>query len=312
MENNIHYKFWIDKEFDGRLYDIALNEKPTKKDLIDCINFFHKDGYILDMVVNRYKYLERLYDFLVYYSNKQIFFDEEKQYPGYFYNDVICIICEAVSGLNGKINGENIIDMMCEKGFKLSINRIYMLYFECKLFQTEKDFMNRFNLDDLNLDTIEHLNLIQFYNKILLPTKFSIKTLEEFCKRKMKKPILKMILKYLKPNIFCLENACITNNQNIIKFIMESNKELKLNIICLENSIRCHNYILTKFLFPFVNEKYKEMEKKLSQNLDEIKPIEKELLQNLDEIKPIEKELLQNFDEIKPIEKKLNKKIEKK
>jgi len=288
MEKNIHYKFWMDKEFDARLYDIALKEKPTLKDLNECIEIFIKDNRRnnLEMYTNRYKYLKRLYEFLVYYSDKQIFFSEEKDIYR-FHNDVLNRVLNMVDACNYKIKSnnfnyeqldqENIIDMMHEKGFKLTINRIYMLYFECEMYDKEKKFIERYELNDLNLDTFEHLNLINYYNKVLLPTKFSIKTLEEFCKLRMKKTILKIILKNLKPNMTCLENACLDNNDKIIKLIMESNKELIPNITCLENSLGNNCSGIVQLLFPYIKNKHIEMEKKLSQNLDEIKPIEKKL-----------------------------------
>jgi hypothetical protein len=278
----------MDKEFDARLYDIALKEKPTLKDLNECIEIFIKDNRRnnLEMYTNRYKYLKRLYEFLVYYSDKQIFFSEEKDIYR-FHNDVLNRVLNMVDACNYKIKSnnfnyeqldqENIIDMMHEKGFKLTINRIYMLYFECEMYDKEKKFIERYELNDLNLDTFEHLNLINYYNKVLLPTKFSIKTLEEFCKLRMKKTILKIILKNLKPNMTCLENACLDNNDKIIKLIMESNKELIPNITCLENSLGNNCSGIVQLLFPYIKNKHIEMEKKLSQNLDEIKPIEKKL-----------------------------------
>ena len=301
MEKNIHYKFWMDKEFDARLYDIALKEKPTLKDLNECIEIFIKDNRRnnLEMYTNRYKYLKRLYEFLVYYSDKQIFFSEEKDIYR-FHNDVLNRVLNMVDACNYKIKSnnfnyeqldqENIIDMMHEKGFKLTINRIYMLYFECEMYDKEKKFIERYELNDLNLDTFEHLNLINYYNKVLLPTKFSIKTLEEFCKLRMKKTILKIILKNLKPNMTCLENACLDNNDKIIKLIMESNKELIPNITCLENSLSNSCSGIVKLLFPYIKNKHIEMEKKLSQNLDENKPIEKKLIKKIEKNRFIYKE----------------------
>jgi hypothetical protein len=291
----------MDKEFDARLYDIALKEKPTLKDLNECIEIFIKDNRRnnLEMYTNRYKYLKRLYEFLVYYSDKQIFFSEEKDIYR-FHNDVLNRVLNMVDACNYKIKSnnfnyeqldqENIIDMMHEKGFKLTINRIYMLYFECEMYDKEKKFIERYELNDLNLDTFEHLNLINYYNKVLLPTKFSIKTLEEFCKLRMKKTILKIILKNLKPNMTCLENACLDNNDKIIKLIMESNKELIPNITCLENSLSNSCSGIVKLLFPYIKNKHIEMEKKLSQNLDENKPIEKKLIKKIEKNRFIYKE----------------------
>jgi len=283
----------MDKEFDARLYDIALKEKPTIHDLNECVKIFIKDDKKnnLEMYTNRYKYQKRLYEFLVYYSDKQIFFPEEKNINNFYHNPLSQIL-DKIYGCNIVIKNkklkdeqldlENIIDMMHEKGFKLTVNIIYMLYFECEMYDTEKKFIERYELNDLNLDTIEHLNLINYYNKVLLPTKFSIKTLEEFCKFRMKKPILKMILKYLKPNIICLENACLDNNDKIITLIMESNKELIPNITCLENSLSNSCSGIVKLLFPYIKNKHIEMEKKLSQNFDEIKPIEKKLIKKIE------------------------------
>jgi len=251
------------------------------------------------MYTNRYKYLKRLYEFLVYYSDKQIFFPEEKNINNFYFNPLCQILC-MIDGCNIKIKNknlkddqldlENIIDMMHEKGFKLTVNIIYMLYFHCEMYDTEKNFIERYELNDLNLDTIEHLKLINYYNRVLLPTKFSIKTLEEFCKLRMKKPILKMILKYLKPNMMCLENACLDNNDKIITLIMESNKELIPNITCLENSLSNSCSGIVKLLFPYIKNKHIEMEKKLSQNLDENKPIEKKLIKKIEKNRFIYKE----------------------
>jgi hypothetical protein len=283
----------MDKEFDARLYDIALKEKPTIYDLNECIKLFIKDDKKnnLEMYQNKFKYLKRLYEFLVYYSDKQIFFSEVKNIND-FYHYPLCQIMDHIDGCNNRIkkydfkdeqlDQENIIDMMHEKGFKITVNIIYMLYFECDMYDTEKKFIERYELNDLNLDTFEHLKLVNYYNKVLLPTKFSIKTLEEFCKLKMKKPILKMILKYLKPNMTCLENACLDNNDKIITLIMESNKELIPNITCLENSLSNGCSGIIQMLFPYIKNKHIEMEKKLSQNLDENKPIEKKLIKKIE------------------------------
>jgi len=299
MENNIHYKFWMDKEFDGRLYDIALKEKPTKKDLIDCIGLFtDQTDNQFELTLYKYKYLERLYEFLVYYADKQIFFNENDKIPTR-YNSELCPISNIIYILHDintliddykynykKIDPIDILDLQYERcGIKPPL---YIIYYSQYIFNKNKNInlIDRYNLKDI--DTIEHLKIINNTNQIKIPTKFSLKTLEEFCKEKMKTSILTDLLKYLIPNMTCLENACINNKLNIIKMIMKCNKELIPNLKCMDNGIK--NKDISSFLFEYIKKDYLEMKEYIDKNKKEIKPEVKQFENNKPiEIKPIKK-----------------------
>jgi hypothetical protein len=297
MENNIHYKFWIDKEFDGRLYDIALNEKPTKKDLIDCIGLFiDQSDNQFELTLYRYKYLERLYEFLVYYADKQIFFNENDRIPNSSYPEY-CPISNIIYILysnniliddykykNKKIDPIDILDLQYERcEIKPSIYIIYCV--QPYIINKNINLIERYNLKDI--DTLEHLKFINC-GKILIPTKFSLKTLDEFCKEKMKASILADLLKYLIPNMTCLENACINNKLNIIKMIMKCNKELIPNLKCMDNGIK--NKDISSFLFEYIKKDYLEMKKYIDKHKKEIKPEDKQFEKNQPiEIKPVKK-----------------------
>jgi|688.fasta_scaffold121722_3 hypothetical protein len=294
MENNIHYKFWIDKEFDGRLYDIALKEKPTKEDLIDCIGLFiDQTDNQFELTLYKYKYLERLYEFLVYYADKQIFFNENDRISNSSY-PYLCPISNLIYILyntnqlidnykykNKKIDPIDILDLQYERcGIKPSLYIIYCMQCICNI-----NLIDRYDLKDI--DTIEHLKIINI-KKILIPTKFSIKTLEEFCKEKMKTSILTDLLKYLVPNITCLENACINNKLNIIKMIMKCNKELIPNLKCMDNGIK--NRDINSFLYDYIKKDYLEMKEYIDKQKKEIKPEVKQFEKNQPiEIKPVKK-----------------------
>jgi len=301
MENNIHYKFWIDNEFDGRLYDIALKEKPTKEDLIDCIGLFiDQTDNQFELTLYKYKYLERLYEFLVYYADKQIFFNENdiitvpsSYYPElcpiiniiYILNDTNKLI-DAYKYKNKKIDPIDILDLQYERcGIKPSLYIIYHIQHICNK-NKNINLTERYDLKDI--DTLEHLKFIDIHGKILIPTKFSLKTLEEFCKEKMKTSILTDLLKYLVPNMLCLENACINNKLNIIKMIMKCNKELIPNLKCMENGIK--NRDIISFLFEYIKKDYLEMKEYIDKNKKEIKPEVKQFEKNQPiEIKPVKK-----------------------
>jgi len=312
MENNIHYKFWIDKEFDGRLYDIALNEKPTKKDLIDCIGLFIDiTDNQFELTLYRYKYLERLYEFLVYYADNQIFFNENDRilncsYPSFCpIINIIYILYDTNKLIdnykykNKKIDPIDILDLQYERG---NIKPpIYIIYHNFGDIFNNINLVERYNLKDI--DTLEHLKFIDICGKILIPTKFSLKTLEEFCKEKMKTSILTDLLKYLIPNMTCLENACINNKLNIIKMIMKCNKELIPNLKCMDNGIK--NKDISSFLFEYIKKDYLEMKEYIDKNKKEIKPEVKQIENNKPiEIKPVVKQIENNKPiEIKPVKK---------
>jgi len=306
MENNIHYKFWIDKEFDGRLYDIALNDKPTKNDLFDCISLFldNTDSQF-ELTLYKYKYLERFYEFLVYYADKQIFFNENDRMSNNIYPE-LCPIINIIYILyntnqlidnykykNKKIDPIDILDLQYERcGIKPSLYIIYNM----QSFYKNIYLIDRYDLNDI--DTLEHLKYINIHGKILIPTIFSLKTLEEFCKEKMKTTLLTDLLKYLVPNMLCLENACINNKLNVIKMIMKCNKELIPNLKCMENGIK--NRDINLFLFDYIKKDYLEMKEYIEKQKKEIKPEVKQFVKNQPiEIKPVKKIKNDNKKEFK-------------
>jgi len=78
LGTDIYYKFWMYKEFDAKLYDMALKNKPSVNDLIRSFTLITDPPIEKNIFQNEgYKFLERLYDILVYYSDKNIFFDDE-------------------------------------------------------------------------------------------------------------------------------------------------------------------------------------------------------------------------------------------
>ena len=243
MDTITYSKFWTDKEFDARLYDIALKESPNITNFEACISHYAYRLYPKE------KYLERLYDFIVYYADKGIFLDNK------IYNTDLCLICKDIINLNKnidkrkydykKIDPVNILDMMYEKGYKPSLTTIYKLYFESKIFNKDINIKERYDLKENN--TIDHLELANEYGKILIPTNFSLDIFEEFCGNKMKDSIVKNLLKYLKPNMNCLQNACYENNNDVLMLLLKSNKELKFDMTCLETAC-LDNFKLTKFI----------------------------------------------------------------
>jgi len=350
MEKNIYYKFWIDKEFDAKLYDEALKEKPNIKNFNACMLYYNGELFPKE------KYLERLYDIIIYYADKGIFLEDNDF--DYCYTN-LCIMCKDIIRLNKnidykkydykKIDPVNIIDIMYERGYKPSLSTIYKLYFDSNIFNKDINLKERYDLKET--DTIEHLELANEYGKIIISSNFSLEVFEDFCLGKMKESIVKKILKYLEPDINCLECACYENNITILNLLLNSNKKLKFNMECLENSLRYNKkfeivlYIINsnkelKFnmkclenacceMCPNSIKEILKLNKKLKFNM---KCLENSIMYNKDigvaqlifpdikkiygEIGKIKKDLVinikQNLDNPEPIEKKLIKKIEKK
>lgn len=291
LKTDIYYKFWTDKEFDPKLYDIALKNKPKINDLVRSFELI-TDPIIQNILQKEgYKFLERLYDILVYYSDKNIFFDDKchikfinskkNKYNHPLYDIIKYIICwnkviDFNKYPNKKIDPVSILDMLNDRGYKLSFDLIYKLQMDENLFN-KINIVERYDLK--NIDSIEHLNIANKYSKIIIPTKFSLETFREFCKTIMKQNIVKKLLKYIKPDITCLENACKNNSFNIIKLIIENGK-ITPNIKCFKKS--CYNERsrdVTLYLFDYFEKDYNKMKTELD---NKNKLIEVELVKKIE------------------------------
>lgn len=266
MVKNIHLKFWLDKEFDSRLYDIALKEKANKNNLIDCLSLFTGNN-CREISSYKYKFLQRVFEFIGYYSEKKIFLEDN------VYDEVsISSLIRNIIMVNGYITNKKlnyyildpilILDKMVDNGYKIKSELIYKLQFTNLL--TINNPLERYDIKDL--DTYDHLLIINDYGKILMPTNFSLKTFENFCMVKMKKSIVEKLLKYLKPNIKCLENACKHNDLVVITMLIESNN-LVPTIKCMENAFETKP-IIAPFLFNYIKKDYNEMKEKLDKKIE--------------------------------------------
>jgi len=177
---------------------------------------------------------------------------------------------------NKKIDPISILDMLNDKGYKLSFDLIYKLHIDENLFN-KINIAERYDLKNTN--SIEHLKIANKYGKIIIPTIFSLETFREFCKTKMKQNIVKKLLKNIKPDITCLENACKNNSSNIIELIIENGK-LTPNIKCLKNSFYNEkNRYVTEYLFDYFEKDYNKMKIELdNKNI----PIEAKLFKKIE------------------------------